>query len=37
VLFGHRWPTNLSEQNADWLAARAGAEYNTTFAELSDF
>jgi hypothetical protein len=28
VLFGHRSPTNLREQNVDWLAAFVGREYN---------
>jgi hypothetical protein len=33
VLFGHRSPTNLNDQNVDWLAALVGREYN---AALSD-
>jgi hypothetical protein len=28
VLFGHRWPTNLNEQNVDWLAGVVRREYN---------
>jgi hypothetical protein len=28
VLFGYRSPTNLSEQNVDWLAALVGREYD---------
>jgi hypothetical protein len=30
VLFGHRSPTNLREQNVDWLAAFVGREYNAS-------
>jgi hypothetical protein len=33
VLFGHRSPINLHEQNVDWLVAFVGREYN---AALSD-
>jgi hypothetical protein len=28
VLFGYRWPTNLNEQNVDWLAGVVRREYN---------
>jgi hypothetical protein len=28
VLFGHRWATNLHQQNIDRLAAFVGPEYN---------
>ena len=28
VLFGHRSPTNLNEQNVDWLAGVVRREYN---------
>jgi hypothetical protein len=35
VLFGHRSPPNLNDENVDWLAALVGREYNAAHSDRS--